>query len=122
MNAFREQIEAIKITVEYQSVHAGHEMQAGKLRHHQEDRRNLAALLKVGVPSTKFLENIQTKCPPTERLELLTRNDLHNLSQSFKVDESVLHAVSVDPQVKKSAKGLLQSCFDLQTPWFFSCK
>ncbi|GFQ99449.1 c2H2-type domain-containing protein [Trichonephila clavata] len=105
MNAIREQKEeAVKITVEYQCVHAGHEMQPGKLRIHQEDRRNLAALLKVGVPRAKIIENIQTKCPPTERLGLLTRKDLQNLSQSFKVDESVLHAedaVSVDLQVKE---------------------
>ncbi|GFR16068.1 uncharacterized protein TNCT_342451 [Trichonephila clavata] len=105
MNAIREQKEeAIKITVEYQSVHAGHEMQAGKLRLHQEDRRNLEALLKVGVPSTKIIENIQAKCPPTERLGLLTRKDLYNVCQSFKVDESVLHAedaVSIDLQVLK---------------------
>ncbi|GFT68021.1 hypothetical protein TNCV_713751 [Trichonephila clavipes] len=41
MTAIREQKEeAIKITVQYQSVHAGHEMQVGKLRLYEEDRRN----------------------------------------------------------------------------------
>ncbi|GFT68180.1 c2H2-type domain-containing protein [Trichonephila clavipes] len=48
-----QQQEAIKITVEYQSVHAGREMEVGKLNLHGDDRRNLAALLKAGVPSTK---------------------------------------------------------------------
>ncbi|GFY42633.1 MULE domain-containing protein [Trichonephila inaurata madagascariensis] len=128
MTAIREQKEeAIKIIVQYQSVHAGHEMQVGKLRLHQEDRRNLAALLKVGVPHTNIIENIQKKCSPTERLGLLTKKDLHNVSRDFEVDESILHAedaVSVDLQVKKKCKGTpthTQSCFDLQTPWFF-CK
>ncbi|GFV56328.1 hypothetical protein TNCV_2643751 [Trichonephila clavipes] len=81
MTAIREQKEeAIKLTVQYQSVHAGHEMQVGKLRLHQEDRRNLAALLKIEVPYTNIIENIQNKCPPTERLGLLTKKDLHNSS------------------------------------------
>ncbi|GFW86767.1 hypothetical protein TNCV_2809221 [Trichonephila clavipes] len=44
--------EAIKITVPYQSVLAGHEMQVGKLKPYEEDRRNSAALLKVGMPYT----------------------------------------------------------------------
>ncbi|GFX32190.1 hypothetical protein TNCV_1702541 [Trichonephila clavipes] len=43
MTAIREQKEeAIKITVQYKSVHAGHEMQVGKLRLYQEDRRNFS--------------------------------------------------------------------------------
>ncbi|GFU97419.1 uncharacterized protein TNCV_1912741 [Trichonephila clavipes] len=93
MTAIREQKEeAIKITVQYQSVHAGHEMQVvcGKLRLYEEDRRNLTALLKVGMPYT-IIENIQKKCPPTERLGLLTKKDLHNVSRDFKVDKSILH-------------------------------
>ncbi|GFY15056.1 c2H2-type domain-containing protein [Trichonephila clavipes] len=107
MTAIREQKEeAIKITVQYQTVHACHEMQVvcGKLRLYEEDRRNLAALLKVGMPYTKIIENIEKKCPPTERLGLLTKKDLHNVSRDFEVDESILHAedaVSVDLQVKK---------------------
>ncbi|GFX21431.1 MULE domain-containing protein [Trichonephila clavipes] len=105
MTAIREQKEeAIKITVQYQSVHAGHEMQVGKLKLYEEDRRNLAALLKVGMPYTNIIENIQKKCPPTERLGLLTKKDLHNVSRDFEVDESILHAedaVSVDLQIKK---------------------
>ncbi|GFU95945.1 uncharacterized protein TNCV_252961 [Trichonephila clavipes] len=60
MTSIREQQqEAIKITVEYQSVHAAHEMEVGKLNLHGDDRRNLAALLKAGVPSTKIIEVIQ---------------------------------------------------------------
>ncbi|GFW64884.1 hypothetical protein TNCV_2334731 [Trichonephila clavipes] len=71
MTSIREQQqEAIKITVEYQSVHAGHEMEVGKLNLHGDDKRNLAALLKAGVPSTKIIEDIQNKCLPTERLGL----------------------------------------------------
>ncbi|GFU38809.1 hypothetical protein TNCV_1754741 [Trichonephila clavipes] len=67
MTAIREQKEeAIKITVQYQSVHAGHEMQVGKLKLYEEDRRNLASLLKAGVPYTNIIENVQKKCPPTE--------------------------------------------------------
>ncbi|GFV03660.1 uncharacterized protein TNCV_1876081 [Trichonephila clavipes] len=98
--------EAIKITVPYQSVPAGHEMQVGKLKLYEEDRRNLAALLKVGMPYTNSIENIQKKCPPTERLGLLTKKDLHNVSRDFEVDESILHAedaVSVDLQNKKKS-------------------
>ncbi|GFY19428.1 uncharacterized protein TNCV_4128151 [Trichonephila clavipes] len=53
-------------------------MEVGKLNLHGDDRRNLAALLKAGVPSTKFREDIQNKCLPTERLGLLTKKDLHN--------------------------------------------
>ncbi|GFU48461.1 c2H2-type domain-containing protein [Trichonephila clavipes] len=64
MTAIREQKEeAIKITVQYQSVHAGYEMQVGKLRLYKEDRRNLASLLKAGVPYTNIIENVQKKCP-----------------------------------------------------------
>ncbi|GFS74260.1 c2H2-type domain-containing protein [Trichonephila clavipes] len=92
MTVIREQKEeAIKIIVQYQSVHGGHEMQVGKLRLYREDRRNLAALLKVGVPYTNIIENIKKKCPPTERLGLLTKKDLHNVSRDFEVDESILH-------------------------------
>ncbi|GFV27897.1 MULE domain-containing protein [Trichonephila clavipes] len=104
MTSIREQQqEAIKITVEYQSVHAGREMEVGKLNH-GNDRRNLAALLKAGVPSTKIIEDIQNKCLPTERLGLLTKKDLHDVSHSFKLDKTVLHSedsISVDLQVKK---------------------
>ncbi|GFW49866.1 c2H2-type domain-containing protein [Trichonephila clavipes] len=104
MTSIREQQQqrAIKITVEYQSVHAGHEMEVGKLNLHGDDRRNLAALLKAGVPSTKIIEDIQNKCLPTERLGLLTKKDLHNVSHSFKLDKTVLHSedsISVDLQV-----------------------
>ncbi|GFX22048.1 c2H2-type domain-containing protein [Trichonephila clavipes] len=103
MTSIREQQkEAIKITVEYQSVHAGHEMEVGKLNLHGDDRRNLAALLKAGVPSTKIIEDIQNKYLPTERLGLLTKKDLHNVSHSFKLDKTVLHyedSISVDLQV-----------------------
>ncbi|GFW12405.1 uncharacterized protein TNCV_816581 [Trichonephila clavipes] len=109
MTSIREQQqEAIKITVEYQSVHAGHEMEVGKLNLHGDDRRNLAALLKAGVPSTKITEDIQNKCLPTERLGLLTKKDLHNVSHSFKLDKTVLHSedsISVDLQVKKMQRG-----------------
>ncbi|GFX23529.1 putative zinc finger transcription factor protein 17 [Trichonephila clavipes] len=84
--------EAIKITVEYQSVHAGHEMQVDKLRLHQEDRRNLASLLEFGVSSNKIIENIQKKCHRTERLGILTNKDLYNVRQSFKLDKTVLHS------------------------------
>ncbi|GFX83884.1 hypothetical protein TNCV_4885021 [Trichonephila clavipes] len=100
MTPIREQQqEAIKIAVEYQSVHAGHEMEVGKLNLHGDDRRNLAALLKAGVPSTKIIEDIQNKCLPTERLGLLTKKDPHNVSHSFKLDKTVLHSedsISVD--------------------------
>ncbi|GFX63195.1 hypothetical protein TNCV_3895201 [Trichonephila clavipes] len=75
---------------EYQSVHAGREMEVGKLNLHGDDRRNLAALLKAGVPSTKIIEDIQNKCLPTERLGLLTKKDLHDVSHSFKLDKTVL--------------------------------
>ncbi|GFV49121.1 uncharacterized protein TNCV_236551 [Trichonephila clavipes] len=110
MTSIREQQqqEAIKITVEYQSVHAGHEMEVGKLNLHGDDRRDLAALLKAGVPSTKIIEGIQKKYLPTERLGLLTKKDLHNLSRSFKFDETDLHtedSISVDLQVKKMQRG-----------------
>ncbi|GFX07787.1 hypothetical protein TNCV_4160561 [Trichonephila clavipes] len=53
------------------------------------------------MPYTNSIENIQKKCPPTERLGLLTKKDLHNVSRDFEVDESILHAeeaVSVDLQ------------------------
>ncbi|GFS56095.1 hypothetical protein TNCV_1650371 [Trichonephila clavipes] len=79
-------------------------MEGGKLNLHQDDRRDLAALMKAGVPSTKIIEGIQKKCLSTERLGLLTKKGLHNLSQSFKLDETVLHtedAISVDLQIKK---------------------
>ncbi|GFT64727.1 c2H2-type domain-containing protein [Trichonephila clavipes] len=101
MTSIREQQEAIKITVEYQSVRAGREMEVGKLNLHGDDRRNLAALLKAGVPSTKIIEDIQNKCLPTERLGLLTKKDLHDVSHSFKLDKTVLHSedsISADLQ------------------------
>ncbi|GFU89339.1 hypothetical protein TNCV_1783211 [Trichonephila clavipes] len=56
------------------------------------------------MPYTNSIENIQKKCPPTERLGLLTKKDLHNVSRDFEVDESILHAedaVSVGLQIKK---------------------
>ncbi|GFU56614.1 hypothetical protein TNCV_2700791 [Trichonephila clavipes] len=75
MTSIREQQqEAIKITVEYQSVHAGHEIEVGKLNLHGDDRRNLAALLKAGgYHLQKIIEDIQNKCLPTERLGLFTK-------------------------------------------------
>ncbi|GFQ94581.1 hypothetical protein TNCT_17081 [Trichonephila clavata] len=43
MTSIREQQqEAINITVEYQSVYAGHELEVGKLYLHQDDRKDLA--------------------------------------------------------------------------------
>ncbi|GFW00815.1 hypothetical protein TNCV_1760531 [Trichonephila clavipes] len=68
--------EAIKITVPYQSVPAGHEMQ-------------------VEMSPTERLAS-----------GLLTKKDLHNVSRDFEVDESILHAedaVSVDLQNKKKS-------------------
>ncbi|GFQ70302.1 hypothetical protein TNCT_84421 [Trichonephila clavata] len=100
--------EAIKITVEYQSVHAGHEMQVDKLRLHQEDRRNLAALLEFGVPSTKIIENFQKKGLPTERLGILTKKDLHNVRKSFKLDKTVL------PSDKQEESKKCQNCDVIQ--------
>ncbi|GFT59269.1 uncharacterized protein TNCV_3892121 [Trichonephila clavipes] len=83
-------------------------MEVGKLNLHGDDRRDLATLLKAGVPSTKIIEDIQKKCLPTERLGLLTKKDLHNVSHSFRLDKTVLHSedsISVDLQVKKMRRG-----------------
>ncbi|GFU18942.1 uncharacterized protein TNCV_2347331 [Trichonephila clavipes] len=98
-----QQQEAIKITVEYQSVHAGHQMEVGKLNLHRDDRRNLAALLKAGVPSTKIIEDIQNKCLPTERLGLLTKKDLHNRDSynPILVYKPVGSALTNNPLIKK---------------------
>ncbi|GFW30208.1 hypothetical protein TNCV_3067601 [Trichonephila clavipes] len=43
------------------------------------------------MPYTNIIENIQKKCHPTERLGLLTKKDLHNVSRDFKVDKSISH-------------------------------
>ncbi|GFW94154.1 uncharacterized protein TNCV_1978941 [Trichonephila clavipes] len=74
-------------------------MEVGKLNLHGDDRRNLAALLKAGVPSTKIIEDIQNKCLPTERLGLLTKKDLHN--HAILVYKPVGSALTNNPLIKK---------------------
>ncbi|GFS82211.1 uncharacterized protein TNCV_250501 [Trichonephila clavipes] len=63
--------------------------------------------IKITLQSTNLcmlVMKCRLKCPPTEKLGILTKKDLHNVSRDFEVDESILHAedaVSVDLQVKK---------------------
>ncbi|GFW99356.1 hypothetical protein TNCV_3981801 [Trichonephila clavipes] len=71
----RAEEEAIKITVPYQSVLAGHEMQVGKLKPYEEDRRNSAALLKVGMPYTNITGIGPHAVSPITQAQKIIKND-----------------------------------------------
>ncbi|GFY40215.1 putative zinc finger transcription factor protein 17 [Trichonephila inaurata madagascariensis] len=101
MKCTREQKEeAIKITVEYQSVHAGHDLQVLKHKLNQEDKNNLIFLLEIGVTPTKIIEYFKGKCLPTERLGLLTKKDLHNMKQNLKLDKTALNSNDREEKIK----------------------
>ncbi|GFW31989.1 hypothetical protein TNCV_2600161 [Trichonephila clavipes] len=59
------------------------------------------------MPYTNIIENIQKKCPPTERLGLLTKKDLHNVSPDFKVDKSILHDEDSD-RLRREKEAILK--------------
>ncbi|XP_042896338.2 uncharacterized protein [Parasteatoda tepidariorum] len=95
--------EATQITVQYQSTHAGHKCEVGKLPLQKEDRATLANMLGVGIPISVVMDKIQAKFSPTKRLGLTTRQDIYNVAQGFNVS-NIMHnddAMAVDITVKK---------------------
>ncbi|GBM75238.1 hypothetical protein AVEN_200473-1 [Araneus ventricosus] len=72
-----------EIKVQYQSVHLGHDLETRGLRLKKEDRVNLAACLKLGIPMDKILDEARRNFSPTNRYSHLTRKHLHNIRRDF---------------------------------------
>ncbi|GFT01362.1 uncharacterized protein TNCV_3214961 [Trichonephila clavipes] len=94
-----------EITVQYQSVHVGHELEVGKLDLSEAEKPSLSSSLCLGIPMATILDQTREEYSPTERFGLTTRKDLHNICRDKQIGKKViLHtddATSVDIMVKK---------------------
>ncbi|GBN83501.1 hypothetical protein AVEN_239909-1 [Araneus ventricosus] len=106
MNVTKQTVDDIvEISVRYQSVHVGHELETGKLRLMKAEKENLAADLNLGIPMSKILDKTRQNFSSTNRFSLTTRKDLRNIRRDFQLrEESVYDAndsTSVDILVQK---------------------
>ncbi|GFT78927.1 c2H2-type domain-containing protein [Nephila pilipes] len=72
-----------EISVQYQSVHVGHNLDAGKFRLTSGERSVLASSLELGIPMTKILDKTKEVFSPSKRFGLITRKDLYNVRRDF---------------------------------------
>ncbi|GFW16146.1 uncharacterized protein TNCV_3078101 [Trichonephila clavipes] len=97
--------EAKEITVQYQSVHVGHDMEVGKLNLSKAEKSSLGLSLCLGIPMATILDKAREEYSPTKRFGLTTRKDLHDICRDKQIGKKVfLHtddATSVDIIVKK---------------------
>ncbi|GFU23451.1 uncharacterized protein NPIL_288011 [Nephila pilipes] len=105
MTVSRRSIDGVtEITVQYQSVHVGHDMEPGKLHLTKDERSALASSLEQGIPMAKILDETREAYSPGQRFGLTTRKDLHNICRDYKIGKTgVLHsddATSVTLMVK----------------------
>ncbi|GBN01534.1 hypothetical protein AVEN_168589-1 [Araneus ventricosus] len=106
MNVTKQTVDDIvEISVRYQSVHVGHELETGKLRLTKAEKENLAADLNLGIPMSKILDKTRQNFSSTNTFSLTTRKDLQNIRRDFQLrEESVYDAndsTSVDILVQK---------------------
>ncbi|GFS35859.1 uncharacterized protein NPIL_49141 [Nephila pilipes] len=105
MTVSRRSIDGVtEITVQYQSVHVGHDMEPGKIHLTKDERSALASSLEQGIPMAKILDETREAYSPGQRFGLTTRKDLHNICRDYKIGKTgVLHsddATSVTLMVK----------------------
>ncbi|GFT78244.1 uncharacterized protein TNCV_4336051 [Trichonephila clavipes] len=97
--------EAEEITVQYQSVHVGHDMEVGKLNLSKAEKSSLASSLCLGIPMATILDKARKEYSPTKRFGLTTRKDLHDICRDKQIGKKVImhtdDATSVDIIVKK---------------------
>ncbi|GFW84067.1 uncharacterized protein TNCV_1662341 [Trichonephila clavipes] len=77
--------EAKEITVQYQSVHVGHDMEVGKLNLSKAEKSSLASSLCLGIPMATILDKASEEYSPTKRFGLTTRKDLHNICRDKQI-------------------------------------
>lgn len=115
MNAIQSDDGAIK--VKYCSTHVGHSNDLGRLRLSEEERSQLAQKIALKIPFDSILDSVRNVVSQDnlERIDLLTKKDLHNIASAYNLKaEAMLHRsdpVSVDSWVKELGK------FD----FFFNC-
>lgn len=89
-----------KCIVDYVPTHVGHEGELAHLFLTTEERASIAAKIAAKVPFDDILDEVRDNVSNIERINLLTKKDLHNLEASFNSNaEAVRHsndAISVD--------------------------
>ncbi|GFT03759.1 uncharacterized protein NPIL_644841 [Nephila pilipes] len=113
MTVSRRSIDGVTdINVQYQSVHVGHDMEAGKLHLTEDERSALASSLEQGIPMAKILDETREAYSPDKRFGLTTRKDLHNICRDYKIRKTgVLHSDDTT-SVKLMVKNMQDSPHD----------
>ena len=96
-----------RVEVCFIETHAGHKNQLKHINIPNEDKKQIASQLKLGIPFNNVLHNV--RCSLTDeklkRVHLVTRNDLINITNSFGLNSFVRRhendAVSVDSRIKE---------------------
>uniref|UniRef100_A0A6P7FWK9 Uncharacterized protein LOC114334883 n=1 Tax=Diabrotica virgifera virgifera TaxID=50390 RepID=A0A6P7FWK9_DIAVI len=78
------------VKVEYWKTHFGHELQLGHISLSSNTRAEIAGKLKEGVSFNHILDTIRDNVykESNERLLILERKDLHNITRDFNIDYS----------------------------------
>lgn len=80
------------VTVSYIDTHVGHDLDINRLSLNPSDKAEIAKLLAMQVPFEEILDDINSSAPSVvdsngvKRLDLLTRKDLWNIVETFKID------------------------------------
>ncbi|GFY76250.1 uncharacterized protein TNIN_420871 [Trichonephila inaurata madagascariensis] len=86
INVSTHTVEEVKeITVHYQSVHVGHELEVGKLHLSETEKSSLASSLCLGIPMATILDKTREEYSSTKRFGLTTRKDLHNICRDKQI-------------------------------------
>ncbi|KAF8774438.1 hypothetical protein HNY73_016987 [Argiope bruennichi] len=96
-----------EIKVHYQSVHIGHDLETRTLRLTKNERENLAACLKLGIPFDKILEDAKQNFAPTNRYNFLTRKHLHNICRDFGIQ--INHQKPQERKKERKKKNAVQN-------------
>ncbi|KAJ8912340.1 hypothetical protein NQ315_014707, partial [Exocentrus adspersus] len=90
-------------TAFYYKTHYGHDVELQHLRISSRDRATIAGKLASGVSISRILDDNRQNfsADKLQRIDLLTRKDIHNIKHSFNIDiiEGVRHsedAISID--------------------------
>ncbi|GFU34655.1 uncharacterized protein NPIL_601711 [Nephila pilipes] len=91
--------EVTEINTQYQSVHVGHDMGAGKLHVTKDERSALTSSLELGIPMAKILDETREAYSPDKRFGLTTRKDLQYM-QIIKLGKRVFCIQMMQLQLK----------------------
>lgn len=76
--------------LEYTKTHVGHDNDLCHLFLNKEDKDILASQIAVKKPFEEILKDVKNSVPESERLHFVSKKDLQNINQSFKVSSELL--------------------------------